>query len=184
MKAFVFWLALTLLPTIALATAGPSLAQSPIRCGLLNEKCCNLAGGTPNSCQTGLICTSGKCVPDGSSITPPQRGQITPTTTNSPLCGTDNKGVNTAIGCLMAGDPKQLVSQLWGWGIGVGGLIAFVLIVFAGFQTVTSAGDPKRFKAAQELMTSAIGGLILIVLSVVLLTFIGVNVLALPGFKK
>lgn len=99
----------------------------------------------------------------------------------SPLCG-NGLGVDTALGCLMAGDPKQLVSQLWGWGISVGGLIAFVLIVFSGFQIVTSAGDPKRFKAAQELLTSAIGGLILIVLSVVLLNFIGVTVLKLPGF--
>lgn len=103
----------------------------------------------------------------------------------NPVGGIAGTGIDTALGCLAAGDPTRLVSQLWGWGIGVGGLIAFVLIVFSGFQIVTAAGDPKRFKAAQELMTSAIGGLILIVLSVVLLNFLGVKVLGLDqfGFK-
>ena len=101
------------------------------------------------------------------------------------LCGTGanlNKGVNTAIGCLIAGDPKVFISQLLGWGVGVGGGIAFLMIVFAGFQMVTASGDPKRVQAAKELLTSAIAGLILIVLSVLLLNFIGVKILHLPGF--
>ena len=100
----------------------------------------------------------------------------------NPLCGTGDKGVNTAIGCLMAGDPKQFISQLLGWGVGVGGGIAFLLIVYAGFQMATAGGDPKRVQAAKELLTSALAGLILIVLSVVLLNFIGVKILNLPGF--
>jgi len=85
----------------------------------------------------------------------------------------------------MAGDPKQLVSQLLGWGVGIGGGIAFLMIIFAGFQMATASGDPKRVKAAQELLTSALAGLILIVLSVVLLNFIGVSILGinLLGFN-
>ena len=152
----------------------PSLA---VRCATAGSALCLLRTNCPeNSAYAGYCCDN---LPQCYDTT-----TTAPLSAPTPLCGPDGLGVRTAIGCLMAGDPKQLVSQLWGWGIGVGGLIAFVLIVFAGFQTVTSAGDPKRFKAAQELMTSAVGGLILIVLSVVLLNFIGVNVLALPGFKK
>lgn len=97
----------------------------------------------------------------------------------SALCGTDNKGVNTAIGCLMAGDPKLFVSQLLGWGVGVGGGIAFLLIVYAGFQMTTAAGDPKRVQAARELLVSAISGLLLIVFSIFLLNFIGIKILNL-----
>lgn len=101
----------------------------------------------------------------------------------NPLCdpagGTAGTGVNSAIGCLAAGDPKLFISQLLGWGVGIGGGIAFLLIVYAGFMIATAAGDPKRVQAGRELLMSAIGGLILIVLSVLLLNFIGVNILGL-----
>ncbi len=104
--------------------------------------------------------------------------------TTSPICGTgiwEGKGVDTAIGCLIAGDPKKLIGDLLGWGSIVGGGIAFLMIIFAGFQIATATGDPKRVKAGQELITSAISGLILIVLSVILLNFIGVSVLGLSS---
>ena len=78
-------------------------------CGNVGQTCC-----PGNTCSFGN-CSSGVCV---SLINPPAAS-------SSALCGTDNLGVSTAIGCLMAGDPKQLVSQLLGWGVGVGGGIAF-----------------------------------------------------------
>ncbi len=98
----------------------------------------------------------------------------------SPLC--DSLGANTAIGCLMAGDPKTFISQILSWGVGLGSGIAFLMIIFSSFQIVTASGDPKRVKAGQELLTSAISGLVLIVLSIVLLNFIGVSVLGLQNF--
>lgn len=106
-----------------------------------------------------------------------------PTPSLAQLCdppgGTLGTGVESAIGCLAAGDPKLFISQLLGWGVGIGGGIAFLMIIFAGFQMATASGDPKRVKAAQELLTSALAGLILIVLSLVLLNFIGVKILGL-----
>jgi hypothetical protein len=54
-----------------------SQAQSPIRCGLLNEACCNLTGSPPDSCQTGLKCENNKCISDGTTGTPPTRGAVT-----------------------------------------------------------------------------------------------------------
>lgn len=180
MKVFVFWLALTLLPAIALATAGPSLATSCFAGGVdgicsSTSNCDSSANNWYNIYSPGMVCYGS----GGGCCTPKV---VTSGGGPSPLCGTGvdlNLGVNTAIGCLMAGDPKQLVSQLLGWGVGVGGGIAFLMIIFAGFQMATASGDPKRVKAAQELLTSALAGLILIVLSVVLLNFIGVNILGL-----
>ncbi len=135
-------------------------------CGNVGQTCC-----PGNTCSFGN-CSSGVCV---SLINPPAAS-------SSALCGTDNLGVSTAIGCLMAGDPKQLVSQLLGWGVGVGGGIAFLMIVLAGFQMTTASGDPKKVQAARELLMSALAGLIIIALSLVLLNFIGVKILNLPGF--
>jgi len=56
------------------------------------------------------------------------------------------------------------------------------MIVFAGFQMTTAGGDPKKVQAAKELLVSALSGLVIIVLSVVLLNFIGVSVLGLEKF--
>ncbi|PIZ48042.1 hypothetical protein COY29_04345, partial [Candidatus Woesebacteria bacterium CG_4_10_14_0_2_um_filter_39_14] len=72
------------------------------------------------------------------------------------------------------------------WAVGIGGGIAFLLIIYAGFMIMTSAGNPERLKAGQELLTSAISGLILLIFSVVILKIIGVDILGLGrwGFGK
>ncbi len=69
------------------------------------------------------------------------------------------------------------------WGIGIGGGIAFLLIVYAGFMILSSSGNPDRLKAGQELLTSAIEGLILLIFSIFVLKVIGVDILKLPGIQ-
>ncbi len=97
------------------------------------------------------------------------------------LCG--GTGINTAIGCVgVLGGTDQFLGGLLRWAIGVGGGIAFLLILYAGFMIMTSAGDPTRLKAGQELLTSAISGLILLVFSIFVLKFIGVDILGLGAF--
>lgn len=68
------------------------------------------------------------------------------------------------------------------WAVGIGGGIAFLLIVYAGFMIMTSAGNPERLKAGQELLTSALSGLILLIFSVFVLRFIGIDILGLGAF--
>lgn len=87
----------------------------------------------------------------------------------------DPKNVWTAIGCLRAGEPKDLLGQILGWAVIVGGFIAFMMIVYSGFQITTAAGDPKRVQAAQQTLVSAISGLLLIIFSIILLNFVGLN---------
>ena len=96
----------------------------------------------------------------------------------------DSEEINTAIGCVPITDQNALVGWILGWAIGIGGGIAFILILIAGFQIMTSAGDPKKLQAGQELLASAIGGLILLIFSVFILRFIGVDILEIPGFEK
>lgn len=97
------------------------------------------------------------------------------------LC--EGTGINTAIGCInVLGGRDAFLGQLLGWAIGVGGGIAFLLIVYAGFMIMTSSGNPERLKAGQELLTSAISGIILLVFSVLVLNLIGVKILNLGQF--
>jgi hypothetical protein len=93
----------------------------------------------------------------------------------------DKKSINTAIGCIPIHDTNEFIGFILRWAIGIGGGIAFLLIVFAGFQIMTSAGNPERLQAGRELLTSAIAGLILLVFSVFILRIIGVDILKLPG---
>ena len=95
-------------------------------------------------------------------------------------CG--SSALDTAIGCINISDPNAFIKDVLSWGIGVGGGIAFLLILYGGFLVMTSQGDPKRLSAGQELITSAIMGLILLIFSVFILKVIGVDILAIPGW--
>lgn len=95
------------------------------------------------------------------------------------MCG--SKSIKTAIGCLPVGDPGVFTGKLLTWGLGIGGGIAFVLMVYAGYMIITSSGMPQRLQAGKELLTSAITGLLLMIFAVFLLRVLGVQVLGIPG---
>ena len=90
----------------------------------------------------------------------------------------------TALGCL-PNDPRAFVIWILGRAIGIGGGIAFLLMIFGGFQVLTSAGNPERLNAGKEVIGSAVTGLLLIIFSLFILELIGVDILGLEnvGFK-
>ena len=95
----------------------------------------------------------------------------------------DNNGIQTAIGCInVLGSQEEFLGDILKWSVGVGGGIAFLLILYAGFMVMSSAGNPERLKAGQELLTSAISGLILLIFSIFILKFIGIDILGLGAF--
>lgn len=95
------------------------------------------------------------------------------------LCG--DTSINTALGCLSVFPPSRLISNIFKWAVGISGAIALIILVYAGILMLASQGDAKRVKAAQELLTAAISGIILIILAVIILNFIGINLLDLGG---
>jgi hypothetical protein len=108
----------------------------------------------------------------------------TPTTSiDVSKCKNGDTGIQTAIGCIhVLGSTDAFLSDLLKWAVGIGGGIAFLLILYAGFMIMTASGDPERLKAGQELLTSAISGLILLVFSIFILKFIGIDILGLDKF--
>lgn len=94
---------------------------------------------------------------------------------------TGTEGIWTAIGCIKR-DPTEIVQNLLRVGLGMGGGVALLMILAAGFLFSISQGDPKRTGEAKELITAAITGLLFIIFSVVILQFIGYTVLQIPGF--
>jgi len=87
--------------------------------------------------------------------------------------------INTAIGCIPINNFEDFVGFFTKWGVGIGGGIAFFLLLYGAFQVMTSAGDPKRLQAGQELLSATISGLIFIIFSVFILRFIGVDILGI-----
>lgn len=97
-------------------------------------------------------------------------------------CGPDSTGVSTAIGCIPT-TPAGFTSKLFSLSLGIAGGIAFLLIVVGGLQVQTSAGNPDRMNQGREIIEGAIIGLLLIILSVFILRVVGLDILAIPGFR-
>ncbi len=66
----------------------------------------------------------------------------------------------------------EFIDYVFRWGILLGGLAAFVILILAGFQYLTSVGDPVKMQEARNRIRDAILGLILL-----LSTFLILNTL-------
>ncbi len=98
----------------------------------------------------------------------------------NPFCNTNPlTGIRTGLGCVQSQATIPFINQLVRWTVSLASLAAFGLIIYAGFTMVTAQGDVKKVKSAQEILTAAIMGLILIVSAVVILNFVGMEILHL-----
>ena len=99
------------------------------------------------------------------------------------ITGDKDSGIMTAIGCINTADTNSFIASILRVATGIGGGLALAMILYGVFIVTTSAGIPDKLKAGSEIITSAIIGLIFILLSVVLLNIIGINILGLPGLS-
>jgi hypothetical protein len=142
-----------------LDNAYPHFEQQP---GSLVRACyCEDTPDTPNLDKNKLYCD-----PNGNPTTSSKTGRV-----------------YTAIGCIPLDSTNNFLAAILKWAIGIGGGIAFILIIVASFMTMTSSGNPERLKAGQELLVAAISGLILLIFSVFILKIIGIDILNLPGLN-
>jgi len=107
-----------------------------------------------------------------------------PTTVTIQTCPSGlGEGMVTALGCIPT-KPDKFVIWFLQKAIGLGGGIAFLLIIWGAFTIITSAGNPEKLNNGKEIIVSAVSGLLMIIFSVVLLKIIGVDILGIPGFGK
>lgn len=98
-----------------------------------------------------------------------------------PTCNS-GKGIDTAIGCLPTNVNDFVKDIIQKRAIPLGAGFAFLLMLYGAFTLITSAGNPESTKKGQEIITSAIVGLLFIIFSVFLLKVIGVDILQLDKF--
>lgn len=87
----------------------------------------------------------------------------------------------TAVGNLKT-VPEGFISSLFAVLLSVSGGIALLLIMKAGYQMLVSQGKPEAINNARDQLVAAIVGLIFLILSFVILTVIGFDILQIPGF--
>jgi len=93
----------------------------------------------------------------------------------------NKNGVWTAIGCITT-TPEGILERFIALALGLGGGVALLTTIAGGFILTTSQGQPERANSAKEMITASVVGLLFIIFSVVILQFIGVTILKIPGF--
>lgn len=94
------------------------------------------------------------------------------------------KSVRSGLGITFETSAQGIGKGLLGILITIGGAVAFIIIIITGYRLMTSGGDPEKIKAAREQLTSAIVGLLFIIFSIAILSFLGFDVLHIPGIGK
>lgn len=69
-------------------------------------------------------------------------------------------------------DLGTVFSNVVSYALGFAGIVLFVLLIVGGFKFITSGGDPKAVESARKTITSAIAGLIIILVSYLILVLI------------
>ncbi|OGH11907.1 MAG: hypothetical protein A2857_02280 [Candidatus Levybacteria bacterium RIFCSPHIGHO2_01_FULL_36_15] len=126
---------------------------------------------------------SNKCTSNSVSVyvgTPPPPGA-----TNNLPCGTDiNSAVcQTALGTFKTGQPESTVKTIYSIILAIAGAIITLLLLYAGYLLMTSAGDKQKIQAARELVIAAITGLLFIIFAFVIFQVLARDILHIPGIQ-
>lgn len=165
----------------------PNVTLNPTsNCPQVGDKC-NGTNDTTSCTKKGCPTTNITCQPigngkfscQGPTPIPNQPSLIVPTFATFNTC--PNGVCNTAIGNITA-QPENFITTLFRIALSVGGTISIFLIIYSGYELMTSHGEPQKVQGAKETITAAIVGLLFIVFSLVILETIGVDILHIPGF--
>lgn len=131
-------------------------------------------------------------VPPGAGIAPPPPTACADPTKctlaggsscNDPNDPSRGPGFKTAIGCVHT-SPIEFTKDAMAFLLGIGGGLAFLMMILGAFQMLTSAGNPETLQTGRERLQSAVIGLLFVIFATLLLQIIGFDILRLPGFGR
>ena len=99
----------------------------------------------------------------------------------SDIFGQPVYGIPTAIGCLPA-SLSGLVAVILRISSMLAGGIALMIITIAGIKIAVNSDNPEEIKKSQKSISSAIGGLLVIICAVLLLNIVGLRILDLGNY--
>lgn len=91
---------------------------------------------------------------------------------------------DTAIGQIDANNTAGIIQIIFRFVVAIAGTGAIILLLIGGYRIMMSRGDKEKLQNARDTITSAILGLVFIILSLIILQIIGVDILQLPGFGR
>ena len=106
-----------------------------------------------------------------------------PSCTNYDAANKDCKEASIGI-WKFSTDPAGFVTRIMSFLLSIAGMITTALMIAAGYQFIISRGDKQKLQAARDRIVSLITGLLFIIFSLVILQFITVTILHLPGFGQ
>lgn len=98
-------------------------------------------------------------------------------------CPDGSDGLVTAIGCIHT-QPKALVQDFLRFATGIGGGLAFMMMLLGAFQMLTSGGNPQNLQGGREVFQNALIGLLFVIFSILIMKIIGIDILNIPGFSS
>lgn len=165
-----------------LVTASPVTAADPIKCPKLpsdgtSAKCtqgtkkleCHLAGG-PSGAR---VCSAG-----GEVVGNPNGTQIKGSAVQGPATAKDQTGNNNdPVSGKKVKDTSviEYINQVYDWSAIFGGLLAVIMLTYAGYRYMTSYGDPEKIADAKQIIEQALIGLALLILAAIILQTINPN---------
>lgn len=78
----------------------------------------------------------------------------------------------------------ELVAYFYEWGIVIGIIIFFIMLLFAGFEYLTSAGNPSRLESARRKIISGFAGVFLLMGSFLILNTINPELTQISKIEK
>jgi len=166
--SIILFITLTLSGTFFLKIAIPAYADGTCSSGTPE--------GSAEACTT--ACGADKCTADSTGV--------------KQCCSECPGGVDILGVCLQTGQKASVYIPILGYvstdisdfaqkvlqfGYGIGTMIAILFLIIGGFGVTTSAGDPEKLEKAKMQITSAVEGLLFILLSVTILHIIGVDII-------
>lgn len=87
----------------------------------------------------------------------------------------------TVLGCVPT-TPSGFTQTVLRFVSAIAGGISFIVFLYGSFKVLTSSGDPEQIASGKSLIASSIIAVLLIIFSVFILRFIGVELLKIPEF--
>ncbi|MBU0707009.1 hypothetical protein KKG41_01420 [Patescibacteria group bacterium] len=72
----------------------------------------------------------------------------------------------------LTADLEPAVLRIIKWVFGFIGLVAFIIVIYGGFTWMTAAGNEEKVESAKKTITAAVIGIIIIILSLAIVTFV------------
>lgn len=87
--------------------------------------------------------------------------------TNNDSCESTGEFFGPTLNCYL--------ENIYLWSIGIAGLLAIIMLMYAGYEYATSLGNPEQINTAKEIIVGALAGLALLIIAALIVQSLGIG---------